>query len=58
MLFNLMRYTGYTQATLKLMELDTQAQQCEAAVHGRSLTPIPASVYRYNLQVLGIVFWW
>ncbi|MDR1480620.1 MAG: hypothetical protein LBJ00_16960 [Planctomycetaceae bacterium] len=35
----------YTQATLKFMELNTQAQQREAVVHGRSLPPILAAVY-------------
>ncbi|MDR1478104.1 MAG: hypothetical protein LBJ00_04100 [Planctomycetaceae bacterium] len=34
----------YTQAALKFMELNTQAQQREAVVQGRSLPPIPASV--------------
>ncbi|MDR1480046.1 MAG: hypothetical protein LBJ00_14010 [Planctomycetaceae bacterium] len=34
----------YTQATLKFMELNTQAQHREAVVQGRSLPPIPASV--------------
>ncbi|MDR1479496.1 MAG: hypothetical protein LBJ00_11210 [Planctomycetaceae bacterium] len=37
-------YVIYTQATLKFMELNTQSQQCEAVVQGRSLPPIPASV--------------
>jgi hypothetical protein len=36
----------YTQATLKFMELNTEAQQHEAIVQGRSLPPIPASVYQ------------
>ncbi|MDR1478933.1 MAG: ferrochelatase [Planctomycetaceae bacterium] len=36
----------YTQATLKFPKLNTQAQQCEAVVQGRSLPPIPASVYK------------
>ncbi|MDR1477410.1 MAG: hypothetical protein LBJ00_00535 [Planctomycetaceae bacterium] len=36
--------TVYTQAVLKFLKLDTQAQQREAVVQGRSLSPIPASV--------------
>ncbi|MDR1478382.1 MAG: hypothetical protein LBJ00_05515 [Planctomycetaceae bacterium] len=35
----------YTQTTLKFLKLNTQAQQHEAVVQGRSLPPIPASVY-------------
>jgi hypothetical protein len=37
-------FSLYTQATLKFTELNTQAQQREAVVQGRSLSPIPASV--------------
>ncbi|MDR1478054.1 MAG: hypothetical protein LBJ00_03845 [Planctomycetaceae bacterium] len=36
-----------TQAVLKFLKLNTQAQQREAVVQGRSLPPIPASVYAY-----------
>ncbi|MDR1478811.1 MAG: 50S ribosome-binding GTPase [Planctomycetaceae bacterium] len=35
----------YTQAVLKFPQLNTQAQQREAVVQGRSLPPIPASVW-------------
>jgi hypothetical protein len=36
----------YTEATLKFLKLNTQAQQREAVVRGRSLPPILVSVYR------------
>jgi hypothetical protein len=36
----------YTQAVLKFLKLDTQAQQREAIVHGRSLPPILVSVWK------------
>jgi hypothetical protein len=35
----------YNQAVLKFLKLDTQTQQREAVVQGRSLSPIPVSVY-------------
>ncbi|MDR1477634.1 MAG: hypothetical protein LBJ00_01695 [Planctomycetaceae bacterium] len=35
----------YIRAILKFLKLITQAQQREAVVQGRSLPPIPASVY-------------
>ncbi|MDR1477466.1 MAG: hypothetical protein LBJ00_00820 [Planctomycetaceae bacterium] len=38
-------FLSYTEATLKFLKLDTQAQQHEAVVQGRSLSPIPATVY-------------
>ncbi|MDR1479213.1 MAG: hypothetical protein LBJ00_09750 [Planctomycetaceae bacterium] len=37
---------SYTQAVLKFLKRNTQASHREAAVQGRSLPPIPASVYR------------
>jgi hypothetical protein len=36
----------YTQATLKFLNLNTEAQQREAVVQWRSLPPIPALVYQ------------
>ncbi|MDR1478895.1 MAG: 3-phosphoshikimate 1-carboxyvinyltransferase [Planctomycetaceae bacterium] len=39
--------SAYTQAVLKFPKLNTQAQQREAVVQGRSLPPIPASVYDF-----------
>jgi hypothetical protein len=36
----------YTQAVLKFLKLNTEAQQREAVVQGRSLPPIPAPVYQ------------
>ncbi|MDR1478779.1 MAG: hypothetical protein LBJ00_07535 [Planctomycetaceae bacterium] len=39
-------YSDYTEATLKFMELNTQAQQREAVVQGRSLLP-------YRLRYIG-----
>ncbi|MDR1479979.1 MAG: hypothetical protein LBJ00_13675 [Planctomycetaceae bacterium] len=38
----------YAEATLKFLKLNTQAQQREAVVQGRSLPPISASVYDKN----------
>jgi hypothetical protein len=35
----------YTKALLKFMSLNTQAQQRGAVIQGRSLLPIPATVY-------------
>ncbi|MDR1269464.1 MAG: hypothetical protein LBK82_08060 [Planctomycetaceae bacterium] len=35
----------YTQAVLKFTKLITEAQQREAITQGRSLPPIPATVY-------------
>ncbi|MDR1480525.1 MAG: hypothetical protein LBJ00_16460 [Planctomycetaceae bacterium] len=37
-------YLNYTEATLKFLKLNTQAQQREAVVQGRSLLLIPATV--------------
>ncbi|MDR1480215.1 MAG: hypothetical protein LBJ00_14865 [Planctomycetaceae bacterium] len=42
----------YTQATLKFLKLNTQAQQREAVVQGRSLSPYRL---RYNGSVLATV---
>ncbi|MDR1141939.1 MAG: hypothetical protein LBL62_09625 [Planctomycetaceae bacterium] len=36
----------YTQAVLKFTKLITEAQQREAVTQGRSLPPIPATVYK------------
>ncbi|MDR1480274.1 MAG: AMP-binding protein [Planctomycetaceae bacterium] len=47
-------FGNYTQAALKFMELNTQPQQREAVVQGRSLPPIPASVY-VLLRRVGVV---
>ncbi|MDR1478270.1 MAG: sugar phosphate isomerase/epimerase [Planctomycetaceae bacterium] len=48
-----------TEAVLKLPKLDTESQQREAVVKGRSLPPIPASVSRrnfcYKIASCGIV---
>jgi hypothetical protein len=50
----------YTEAVLKFLKLDTQAQQCEAVVQGRSLLPIPASVYSsrvgFGFATLFVIF--
>ncbi|MDR1480852.1 MAG: hypothetical protein LBJ00_18160 [Planctomycetaceae bacterium] len=35
----MLRLISYTQAVLKFLKLDTQAQQREAVVQGRSLSP-------------------
>jgi hypothetical protein len=37
----------YTEATLKFLKLNTQTQQREAVVQGRSLSPISVSVYLF-----------
>jgi hypothetical protein len=42
-----------TQATLKFMELNTQAQQREVVVQGRSLLPIPALVENFQSNPVG-----
>jgi hypothetical protein len=39
----------YTQAVLKFTKLITEAQQREAITQGRSLPPIPATVYMSEL---------
>ncbi|MDR1291665.1 MAG: AAA family ATPase [Planctomycetaceae bacterium] len=39
-------FEWYAEAVLKSVKLNTAAQQREAVVQGRSLPPIPASVYR------------
>ncbi|MDR1477688.1 MAG: hypothetical protein LBJ00_01970 [Planctomycetaceae bacterium] len=36
----------YAQAVLKFLKLDTQTQQCEVVVRGRSLASILASLYK------------
>ncbi|MDR1480166.1 MAG: hypothetical protein LBJ00_14615 [Planctomycetaceae bacterium] len=40
----------YTEATLKFLKLDTQAQQRESVVQGRSLSPYRL---RYNVFEVG-----
>ncbi|MDR1140536.1 MAG: hypothetical protein LBL62_02510 [Planctomycetaceae bacterium] len=41
----------YTQAVLKFTKLITEAQQREAVTQGRSLPPIPATVYMEHLTL-------
>ncbi|MDR1271229.1 MAG: hypothetical protein LBK82_17095 [Planctomycetaceae bacterium] len=41
---------SYTQAVLKFTKLITEAQQREAVTQGRSLPPIPATVYLKNTK--------
>jgi hypothetical protein len=40
----------YTQVILKFPKLITEAQQREAVAQGRSLPPIPASVYLIQIE--------
>jgi hypothetical protein len=39
------KQNNYTQAVLKFTKLITEAQQRDAITQGRSLPPIPATVY-------------
>ncbi|MDR1479477.1 MAG: hypothetical protein LBJ00_11115 [Planctomycetaceae bacterium] len=43
---------SYTQAVLKFLKLNTEAQQREAVTQGRSLPPIPAPVYRQKTDCI------
>ncbi|MDR1477908.1 MAG: hypothetical protein LBJ00_03095 [Planctomycetaceae bacterium] len=45
---------SYTQATLKFMELKTQAQQREAVVQGRSLSPYRLRYKKINFIVVTV----
>ncbi|MDR1480287.1 MAG: hypothetical protein LBJ00_15235 [Planctomycetaceae bacterium] len=45
----------YTQAVLKFLKLDTQAQQREAVVQGRSLSPYRLRYTRYGLKTINNV---
>ncbi|MDR1478368.1 MAG: hypothetical protein LBJ00_05445 [Planctomycetaceae bacterium] len=42
-------FVCYTEATLKFLKLNTQAQQREAVVQGRSLSPYRLR-YRFNCE--------
>ncbi|MDR1479210.1 MAG: hypothetical protein LBJ00_09735 [Planctomycetaceae bacterium] len=44
-----MKYT-YTQAVLKFLKLNTQAQQREAVVQGRSLSPYRLRYNRFKIH--------
>ncbi|MDR1290671.1 MAG: nucleotidyltransferase substrate binding protein [Planctomycetaceae bacterium] len=46
-------YLEYAEAVLKFEELNTAAQQRGAVVQGRSLPPIPASVYQGQTFITG-----
>jgi hypothetical protein len=47
---------NYTQTVLKFTKLITEAQKREAVTQGQSLSPIPATVYRFFCFVLLTIF--